>query len=300
MTRPSLGDEPSKGWRWESYGGVELQVPSDWGFGTTDMPWCVARGARRGRPYVGRPGGAIPAILCPNATLSQMGDRYVWFGSSEPIERVTGDGGWIRETRVIGGVGVSIKLDDAAMVERILDSVRVVQDADVSGCPLYHALTSATGPLRPAPFWDVAAGDVVLGGSVCRYSLLEQTQSRAGADAPSALSGSRRLTAVEGAAIRDAVAAAPIGSGPNDPASCLPEVSRGDEVVVVTLETDAGSRELFVRYSGCDHNGVDDGTTHRILTPEIAASVFDASLLPTGWSGVLGAVFTPLWDAHRS
>ena len=51
---------------------------------------------------------------------------------------------------------------------------------------------------------------------------------------------------------------------------------------MVRLDTGPGPREIFVRYAGCDHHGVDDGTTVRQLTPEIAASVFDRTMLPDG------------------
>lgn len=67
---------------------------------------------------------------------------------------------------------------------------------------------------------------------------------------------------------------------------------------MVRLDTEAGPREIFVRYASCDHHGVDDGTTVRQVTPEIAASVFDATMLPNGWSGVMNDIFTPLWEAH--
>lgn len=301
VDQPPAVDPPEAGWRWESYGGVELQVPADWDRGTTGMPWCLEDGTEAGKPYVGRPQGAIPLILCRDAALSEMGDRYVWFGSIEPVGTVTDVGGWVRETRQIGDVVVSIKLDDAAMAERIFETARLVEGADWSGCPPDHPLAEATGDLRPAVPWEVADGVGVLGGSVCRYLLPDGFPSEevAPSDPPPALSGSRRLSLADAIAIRDAVAAAPPGSGPNDPASCLPEVARGDEAMVVRLETDAGLREIFLRYDSCDHHGADDGTTLRQITPEIAASVFDAALLPTEWSGVMNDIFTPLLAAQE-
>ena len=42
----------------------------------------------------------------------------------------------------------------------------------------------------------------------------------------------------------------------------LKEVSYGDEIMVLRT----GRAELVIRYSGCDHNGFDDGVTVRRLT----------------------------------
>ena len=301
VSTPAVADQPADGWRWESFGGVELQVPTEWGTGITDYPWCLAdREPQMAVPYVGRPIGAIPAIGCPEGvSLSAAGDRFVWFDSHEPLGTTTDDAGWIRETRQIGDLLVTIQLDDPALAERIFDSARLVEAADSFGCAPDHPLAAARGDLRPGVAWDVAAGEAVQGGSVCRYDVPDGPPSAAETSRPRALTGSRSLTAEEAVAIRDAVAAAPAGSGPNDPASCMAEYARGDEVVVVTLITESGPRELFVRYSGCDFHGVDDGTTVRTMTPEIAASVFDAALLPSGWSGVMDDIFGPLWEAQR-
>ena len=55
------------GWRWESYGGVEVGVPGDWGWdnGTQRLhQWCIAAKHRIAEPIVGRP-GASTAVGCP-------------------------------------------------------------------------------------------------------------------------------------------------------------------------------------------------------------------------------------------
>ncbi|CAN5253487.1 hypothetical protein BH09ACT10_BH09ACT10_23380 [soil metagenome] len=46
-----------EGWRWESYGNVEVGVPSSWGWGNGSQrlgQWCVQK--PDGKPVVGRPG----------------------------------------------------------------------------------------------------------------------------------------------------------------------------------------------------------------------------------------------------
>ena len=297
----SLGDEtesvgpavdaPDPGWRWESYAGVELQVPDSWGTGTTWYPWC---GGQVAKPYVGRPIGVIPLVACSEATLSEAGDRFVWFGGSDAVGTTTDAEGWVRETRRLGELTVTVQLDDPALAERILDSARVYDAADWAGCAADHPLAATSDDLRPEVPWDVAAGDVVLGGTVCRYALPEVSPPSDGMDRPPSHIASRSLTAEEATAVRNAVAAAPTGTGPNDPARCSADRARGDEAIVVTLSTESGSRELFVRYSGCDHHGVDDATTVRKLTPETASTVFDAALLPPFWSAVLDDVFAPI------
>lgn len=287
-------DAADPGWRWESYGGVELQVPDGWGTGSTDYPWCIAdHEGQIAMPYVGRPIGIIPAVMCREATPSERGDRFVWFDSDEPVGRTT-DAAWLRETRQIGGLAVTVQLDDPALAERILDSGRVYDVADWAGCAANHPLARTSDDLRPEVSWDVAAGDVVLGGSVCRYTLPAGAPSPEGTSRPPRHVASRSLTAEEATAIRDAVAASPTGSGPNDPASCSTDSGRGDEAIVVTLNTESGLRELFVRYSGCDHHGIDDGSLVRELTAEAASAVFDGALLPPSWSGVLDEVLGPL------
>ncbi|MEJ7726713.1 MAG: hypothetical protein WKH47_06820, partial [Actinomycetes bacterium] len=89
-------DAPDPGWRWESYAGVELQVPDSWGTGTTWYPWC---GGQVAKPYVGRPIGVIPLVACSETTLSEAGDRFVWFGGDDPVGSTTDAEGWVRETR---------------------------------------------------------------------------------------------------------------------------------------------------------------------------------------------------------
>lgn len=50
-----------RGWRWESYAGVQLTVPASWTWGVTGSPWCTSR--RPQLPTVGRP-GPVWAVRC--------------------------------------------------------------------------------------------------------------------------------------------------------------------------------------------------------------------------------------------
>ena len=98
------------------------------------------------------------------------------------------------------------------------------------------------------------------------------------------LVSSLRYDGSDAAAVVAAVAHAEIGGGPNDPESCLPEHSYGDELIVARIWSQSGESELVVRYSGRDHHGFDDGISVRRLTLESLAPFI------AGPNAVLGSV----------
>jgi hypothetical protein len=64
---PTASSEVTKpdGWRWESYRGVEVAVPGDWGTTSTHQrlsQWCVEPRTDRA-PAIGRP-GASTMVAC--------------------------------------------------------------------------------------------------------------------------------------------------------------------------------------------------------------------------------------------
>src|SRR5947209_6900926 len=68
----STGQDPNlpAGWRWESYGGVQVGVPVDWGWGNGTQrlsQWCTATKDEIAKPIVGRP-GRVTLVGCPGAT----------------------------------------------------------------------------------------------------------------------------------------------------------------------------------------------------------------------------------------
>lgn len=71
-------------------------------------------------------------------------------------------------------------------------------------------------------------------------------------------------------AIRE-IARAPLGGGPDNPGHCATSVSYGDDVIVLLVRSAAGHSEIVLRYSGCDHNGFDDGIAVRSLTAKAVA-----------------------------
>lgn len=82
------------------------------------------------------------------------------------------------------------------------------------------------------------------------------------------------------------MAKAPLGGGPDNPDQCLPSVSYGDDVIVLFVRSAAGRSEVVLRYSGCDHNGFDDGIAVRQLTAKaVAPFVARSNTTLSGFSG---------------
>jgi hypothetical protein len=267
----AVADGLPKGWRWESYRDVEVGVPDSWGYDSNNeriFQWC----AGPGRPAVGRPGisdlmGCAeprqpPATGTPSAaTLMTNTGTFVAFdtsrGGGPSIAPDEGD----RTTVVLGAVLIAVQAEPK-LREQIVATIH--QDrADHNGCPVVDPISADPGR-RPAG--GVAAAELsgVQGVAACKYAVHGRIDGPAAGAAT--LVSSLRITGTPAADVVAAVAAAPAGSGPDLPESCLGEVSYGDEAVVLRVESAAGPAQIYLRYSGCDHNGLDDGTTMRRLT----------------------------------
>jgi hypothetical protein len=261
------------GWRWESYGGIEVAVPH-WGYGTTGQPPCLM--PRDFGPYVGRP-GAVRSIGCTEA-LPALARRepYVWFDSTEPIGVRTYDRGWVTDTRTIGGVRITVLAADAELRRQIFGTAHVVDRIDSYGCPVDHPIAADPhGQLRPYPQdGGLATVGIVRSASVCRYRLIYADSI---APMPRPLIASDRAGL---AAFKHTLLSAPEGGGPNSPQHCLPEVAYGDEAIVLIVRGDRHDQEVFVRYAGCDGHGFDDGMTHRELTGDLLWSLTMSTRTP--------------------
>jgi hypothetical protein len=120
--------------------------------------------------------------------------------------------------------------------------------------------------------------------SACKYALRDGF-SDTDVTGPTLMS-SVRLEGTQARRAIAAVAAAPLGSSPNRPGDCMPQASYGDEAVVLRIASDQGRSEIYLRYSGCDHNGFDDGVNLRALTRDAAAPfVGGANIITFGFSG---------------
>ncbi|MCW2846007.1 MAG: hypothetical protein JWN22_3923 [Nocardioides sp.] len=138
----SDGPTPTQ-WRTESWHGVQVDVPADWGWGTApstlarggpDFPvLCGGPGAKvtaDGRelvrtdvslPYVGRP--IELSDLCTGGDpRAHRKAPYVWLGANLDPGTVQLADGYVQETRVVDGTTVTVGARDADLRQRILDS----------------------------------------------------------------------------------------------------------------------------------------------------------------------------------
>lgn len=272
------------GWRWEFYRGVELQVPDAWQTGGTHQPWCAAVGPEGAEvapaPYVSRPGATL-AVLCGPEPVERW-VPYVEFGGIDEVGREELEAGWLRETVQVGEVEVTVRADDADLLDRIVSSARVIADLDAIGCPLTYPgadtldARPTTGALYPA--------EVGPDGAVCQYTLGYST-------GPAMLTGSYRMPADDVTAFVDAVDAAPAGSGPDSPPGCTPDHRRGDEAVLVRVPTTDGLREVVVWYAAGCGNGADDGVTLHTLTADLLRPLFQGAVQASGFSMAVAPLF---------
>lgn len=278
VTEPSpRSSEPvdlPAGWRWESFGGVQVGVPGDWGWGNAVQrtgQWCITEPQEREEPIVGRPAGmtlvgcptAEPGEPDPGTVLENTGTLVdlAWVLGEKPGTTSEGD----RTTVVLGGVAVRVQAPPD-LRERIVATVHAVAGArDAYGCPTTDPVWTDPGR-RPDPAVDVASLSGVSAVAVCRYAVADPAARVPGDREP--LVSSLRLTGAAAQDVVAAIAAAPPGGGPDNPDDCLPDYSYGDDVMVLHVTSDEGETTVHVRYSGCDHNGFDDGVTLRRLTRE--------------------------------
>lgn len=283
--RPALPD----GWRWESFRDVAVGVPGDWGYGGYGRwsAWC-ADGVTE-EPAVGRPGGVFD-ILCwdpkkggtnPGSLVANTGP-FVAFALGPDLDLPEeGD-----RTIVRAGSGGVVIQAPADLRAQIATTVHAIAESDFNSCPLDHPIT-ADAAYRPRPL-DAAAASEIEAITVCKYPL----PGRAGQAVPGpSLMSSLRLEAPEAQHALAAMLAAPTGGGPNrsDPKKCALDYGYGFEAYVVRIERPGLSpAEVVVHYSGCTHNGIDDGQTVRTLTAESLAWLVAEPNTPSGFIGDRG------------
>lgn len=290
------------GWRWESFGPVEIGVPGDWGYGTSGRPWCQ-QGAEG--PFVGRP-GAVSELGCAArgrtvgdpATLVDPGGTFVWFtwfrpdadepGAASELDagatpgtvtypRRIGD----RDTLVVAGIEVAVQAP-VDLGRRIRATLRVV-DRDHNDCPVTSpfAANLAWRPAGPA----VSSLTGVTAVSACSYS-------------GGGLVSSTRLDGTAAVAAVRAVASAPAGGGPDSPVGNCASNAPVPGDLVLRIRSAAGDSQVVPRYGGCLHRGLDDGTTVRTLTRAAVAPFVTGPNLVTGFTGVELAPI--LWEPRSA
>lgn len=204
--------------RWESWHGVTVKVPDDWGHGSLEG-WCANGGTTA--PRVEVPGGVVPAIGCTPASaygltfqIVDAGGDYEW-----PVVHQSGDA-WPPDNAVgarhVAGVLVTVAAPTADEAQAVLDSVQPIDGRDPNGCPA----------IAYAGKGRAEQGTL----SVCRF------------DAAGHLEQSELLTGADAAAAESAIAAA------TEPADCS-VTEQGGTRSLISLTSSSGS--AFAYLGGC-------------------------------------------------
>lgn len=268
QTETSAIEAPDEGWRFEYYRDVRLQVPDSWGYDREPgSDWCAAvpGGMMPEEPYVARAEASqlVLDILCPSSRppLSRWVDHVAlssaFRGSAGGSSADEVGAFWVVK-KVVGHVGITVVATDRQLGDRIVASAETVEAADPSCDP--KSTIQAQGFKRPSPAFDVTRVGGVDSILVCQYTLGELV------DVP----GLRAQYELVGAAADrelEALQAAPVGGGPDQPESCV-RGEFGESAIVLHLTHGEASDQMFVYYSSCRGNGFDDGTAIRALTKE--------------------------------
>ncbi len=154
----------AEGWREESWQGLTVSVPDDWGWSSAPIGRNLLCDEKPEAPgYVGRPIGLSDA--CGTYVEGQFpnGQRapYVWLGTQlEPGTVDLPTDGWVQETVVAEGVTLTVASDDAGLRAEIIDSAQ----------PTGLCEPQLSGP--PQPRWDQTfEGGIAdaTGLTVCAY-----------------------------------------------------------------------------------------------------------------------------------
>ncbi|MBM7785887.1 hypothetical protein [Tenggerimyces flavus] len=269
------------GWRWESYGGVEVQVPASWGYSTGSWSSCLGR---RMKPSVVRV--TVVAFGCwPSVPNVKYRSDFLEFNSMVDVGTERLDHGWVRQTKIVAGVKLTVGTKDSALRRRILATARPSGRVDALGCPAEHPIPTPTkGPIGPGLDPSATVDSV----SICSYSIRDGWVGLA----PGKVIASTRLQGSQARALVDAVLAAPRGAGPNHPntGECQDyDRPMGDEPMVLRVHSSAGDTDVVVSFSVCAARWTFDGKTSRQLTEDLLRLIivpphdgrgYDTSLAP--------------------
>ncbi len=167
-------------WRYESYDGVQLRVPGDWGWGGAPVHSDLFGGRHLGgcgadqaavlspadrstyvtsvTPFVGRPAMMSQRCVSWGSAGVIPTAEAVWFDSPLPVGE-KGMGSVIAETRAVGGQHVTVFAGRPSLRRQILGTAERV-DVDAYGCP-----TAVVQQPRAA-----TSGQAPTSLSVCVYS----------------------------------------------------------------------------------------------------------------------------------
>lgn len=169
-SHPQVSQAP--GWRWESFRTVQVQVPSSWTQYISGPAPCTIL-SQPVVPVVGRVNGwpASRQYTCTTPVIPLAQRRpYLWFNDVQAPGIKHYDGGWTEETRMVGGVKLSVLTKDDALRSRILDSARPITDTDAYGCgsrqPSRGAVRTPDAQVTSASICEYWQGSLIAGSDV--------------------------------------------------------------------------------------------------------------------------------------
>ena len=284
---PSTSPSPANpvvlpsGWRWEAYADVQVGVPGDWGYARSSADqiitqWCIGRPVRN---VVARP-GASTLVGCGLDQVSDPGTRiavagvFVAFGPGGVAGTVEeGD----RTTVVLPTASVAVQAPPE-LRQQIVATIHPIEQ-DHNGCPVDHPISLDPGR-TPEPAIEITALTEVTAVVACKYTVVHPGEPN-----QPGLRASIRLTAADAQAAIDRIANAPRGGGPDQPSTCAVDYSYGEDIIVLSVTSWRTTSEIYLRYSGCDHNGFDDGVAVRSLTAEAVRPFVGPNMGGGGISG---------------
>jgi hypothetical protein len=258
------------GFRWESYRDVQVQVPVSWGYAAApNSDYCVREAELPTKPYVDLTRGntVVAAILCGEELPDSRQAMHLSFSPANAAAPWSAPSKvWQQYSRELGAARLTVtaKADQVDLANRILESAKLVPDADPNGCP-----TALPDP-PPVALSPLDASRI----SVCLYEA---------SDDRGAFRSSVELTGPAAANAWRAVLAAPGGGGPNLGASSC-GTGQGWPVLLLV-----GADRVPVSGSvaGCDSNGIADASARgrlRALTGEVCrALLVDPVRIWTGY-----------------
>jgi len=252
------------GWRVESYGGVQLRVPPDWGWGGVPMkdpapgPRLMSCGEGAfafpgdggqtrfvddvDMPYVGRADYYMTDI-CTSGGVDQGSPTappvakhpWVWLGSPLAVGTVELPNDFVQETVEVNGVRVTVGDDDPEELAAILGSLESVE-VDAHGCDTSTTLpnTSTTLPNTSQALIAMAVDSV----SVCEYRLVDGSSPILGYSTSITGSGAQRVL--------DA-----IKETPEVAVDCSPDIMPSLDVVLLRFHGQSEDIDVPVRLDGC-------------------------------------------------
>lgn len=256
-------------WRVESYGGVQLWVPPDWGWGASPISDFGPRTGvmtcdePRDGPYVGRP--LMLTDLCLDGSLRDQSVAYVWFDS--PVDVGTGDlgAGFTQQTVAVGGMHVTAADSDPDELATIIESAQAV-DTDSNGCA---ANLSDSPPLTRTDQDPLTTLGNVESVSVCVYAQPVRRNGALGGDA-GRLTYSTQILGRDAQQVVDSLRATPvvhgglnIGGVYNGRRCLVGEV--GLDTPVLLIQGSEGRAVFDVSLTPC-RTGYFDGRRFRDLT----------------------------------